>query len=276
MTMSGSDNPEKFFPAPHPKPRISVLKLASCDGCQLAFLGLGDKLLDLAGLVEIVHFAEAGPLGPLTDLDITFIEGSLSTPEDRDLVLSVRKESRFLVTIGACATSGGIQALRNLASGPLLPSLYPSPEVIDFLDLSTPVASLVPVDLELWGCPVTGEQILEALRSLLFGALPPAQTDKVCLECKRRGIACVMVTKQIPCLGPVTLTGCGALCPSFDRGCYGCFGPAENPETAPLARRFSGLGLAPPEIARRFLFINSNAPAFLKEGSRWQEGDPHE
>ncbi len=276
MTMSGSARPEEGSKTPHPKPRIAVLKLASCDGCQLAFLGLGDKLLELSGQVEIVHFAEAGPLGPLTVLDITFIEGSISTREDRDMVLSVRKESRFLVTIGACATSGGIQALRNLSSGSLLSSLYPSPEVIDFLDQSNPVASLVPVDLELWGCPVTGDQILLALRSLLFGALPTLQTDKVCLECKRRGIACVTVTKQIPCLGPMTLTGCGALCPSFDRGCYGCFGPAENPETSSLARRFSGLGLTPAEIARRFLFVNSNAPAFRDEGRIWQGGDSHE
>lgn len=259
-----------------PKPRIAVLKLASCDGCQLAFLGLGDKLLELSRMVEIVHFAEAGPIGPLTGLDITFIEGSLSTREDLAMVQAVRKESRILVTIGACATSGGIQALRNLSSGTPLSGLYPSPQVIDFLDRSTPVASEVPVDLELWGCPVTGEQILRTLRSLLSGALPPVERDKVCLECKRRQLPCVMVTKGIPCLGPVTLTGCGALCPAFDRGCYGCFGPAENPETASLALRFSGLGLVPGEIARRFLFINSNAPVFLGEGARWQEGSPHE
>ncbi len=257
---------------PPRKPRIAVLKLASCDGCQLAFLGLGNRLLELAAMVEFVHFAEMGPLGSLTDLDITFIEGSLSTQEDLETVRSVRKESRYLVTIGACATSGGIQALRNLTSGDPLAAVYPSPDFIDFLAHSTPVSSEVPVDLELWGCPVTGDQVLGALRSILSGAPPPVEHDKVCLECKRRGISCVTVTKGVPCLGPVTLTGCGALCPSFGRGCYGCFGPSENPETASLARTFSGLGLTSDEVARRFLFINSNAGPFREEGERWQEG----
>lgn len=258
------------------KPRIAVVKLASCDGCQLAFLGLGEKLLELASRVEIVHFAEAGPLGALTDLDITFIEGSVSTREDQDTVHSVRRQSRFLVTIGACATSGGIQALRNLSAGNLLSSVYPSPEYVDFLAHSTPVSSEVGVDLELWGCPVNGTQILTAIASLLFGAAPAAERDKVCLECKRRQIPCVIVAKGIPCLGPVTLTGCGALCPSFDRGCYGCYGPSENPETPSLARRFAGLGLLPDDIARRFLFVNSQAPAFLAEGRRWTKEDRHE
>ncbi len=274
MMVSTPSEPKAAFS--RPKPRVAVLKLASCDGCQLAFLGLGERLLELAAAVELIHFAEAGPLGPLTDLDITFIEGSLSTREDLETVRSVRKETRYLVTIGACATSGGIQALRNLSSREVLSAVYPSPGFIDFLDRSTPVASGVPVDLELWGCPVTGDQILGALRSLLFGAIPPVEHDKVCLECKRRGIACVTVAKEIPCLGPVTLTGCGALCPSFDRGCYGCFGPAENPETASLAQRFAGLGLSPDEIARRFLFINSNAGPFLEEGERWREGTSRE
>jgi coenzyme F420-reducing hydrogenase gamma subunit len=263
---------------PSPKPRIAVIKLASCDGCQLAFLNLGEQLLELWDLVEIVHFAEAGPLGDLTDLSITFIEGSISTREDRDLVRKVRAETRFLVTIGACATSGGIQALRNLSreGGEWLASVYPSPEYIDFLDRSTPVASEIPVDLELWGCPVNGHQILEAIRSLLFGARPRVEKDKVCLECKRKGTVCVTVSRGIPCLGPVTLTGCGAICPAFGRGCYGCYGPSENPETPALGRRFSGLGLLPEEVSRRFLFINGNAGPFREEGLHWRGEVEHE
>ena len=253
---------------PDLRPRIAVLKLASCDGCQLAFLGLGEELLALAQRVNIVHFAEMGPVGELSDLAITFIEGSLSTREDRDLVRSVRKESRFLVTIGACATSGGIQSLRNFSRGGWLSEIYPSPEYIDSLDRSTPVSSEVPVDLELWGCPVNGRQIQEAIGSLLFGARPLVEKDKVCLECKRIQTVCVMVARGTPCLGPVTLTGCGAICPSFGRGCYGCYGPSENPATGALGNRFSGLGLRADEISRRFLFINGNAGAFRDEGLR--------
>lgn len=269
-----------FAPTPPPpdahttpyrtKPRIAVHKLASCDGCQLAFFNLGETFLDLAEMVDIAHFAEAGPIDSSGHLDITFIEGSVSTPEDLDLVRRLRSQSRFLVTIGACATSGGIQALRNLSDGGWLPSVYPSPEYIRFLDRSTPVASEVAVDLELWGCPVNGHQILEAIRSLLSGARPVAATEKVCMECKRNQNPCVMVTQGIPCMGPVTRTGCGAICPSFDRGCYGCYGPSENPETRALGTRLSGLGLLPKEISRQFLFINGYSGPLLDEGLRWE------
>ncbi|MEK7815547.1 MAG: sulfhydrogenase subunit delta [Pseudomonadota bacterium] len=253
------------------KPRLAVHKFASCDGCQLAFLNLGEALLTLAGLVDIVHFAEAGPVAPETPVDIAFIEGSISTPEDLERIQHVRRNSRTLITVGACATAGGVQALRNLADGrEWLAGVYARPEYVASLDTSTPIAAHVKVDLELWGCPVNGRQVLAAVRALLFGVTPAEERDKLCLECKRRGTVCVMVAKGIPCLGPVTQTGCGALCPAFGRDCYGCYGPAENPNTDALGRRFAGLGLVPEAIARRFLFINSAAPAFAEAGRRWK------
>jgi sulfhydrogenase subunit delta len=254
------------------KPRIAVHKFSSCDGCQLAFLNLGETLLQLAELVEMTHFAEAGPVNPQEPVDIAFVEGSISTPEDLERIKQVRENARFLVTIGACATSGGVQALRNLASGgQWVAGIYAKPEYIRSLDTVTPIAKHVKVDLELWGCPVSGRQVLAALRALLFGVVPPEEQDKVCMECKRRQAVCVMVAKGIPCMGPVTRTGCGALCPSFGRDCYACYGPSENPNTAALARRFEGLGLVPEAIARRFLFINNAAPAFLEAGLRARE-----
>lgn len=253
------------------KPRLAVYKFASCDGCQLAFLNLGEELLTLAGLVDIVHFAEAGPVAPETPVDIAFVEGSISTPEDLDRIQRVRGNSRTLITVGACATAGGLQALRNLADGrEWLADVYARPEYVASLDTSTPIAAHVKVDLELWGCPVNGRQVLAAVRALLFGVAPAEERDKLCLECKRRGTVCVLVAQGIPCLGPVTLTGCGALCPAFGRDCYGCYGPAENPNTEALGRRFVGLGLVPEAIARRFLFINNAAPAFAEAGRRWK------
>lgn len=253
------------------KPRLAVHKFASCDGCQLAFLNLGEELLTLAGLVDIVHFAEAGPVAPETPVDIAFVEGSISTPEDIERIQRVRRNSHTLITVGACATAGGVQALRNLADGrEWLAGVYAQPEYVASLDTSTPIAAHVKVDLELWGCPVNGRQVLAAVRALLSGVTPAEERDKLCLECKRRGTVCVMVAQGIPCLGPVTQTGCGALCPAFGRDCYGCYGPAENPNTEALGRRFAGLGLVPEAIARRFLFINSAAPVFAEAGKRWK------
>jgi coenzyme F420-reducing hydrogenase gamma subunit len=257
-----------------PKPRIAVHKFASCDGCQLAFLNLGEELLTLARLVDIVHFAEAGPLDPDAAVDIAFVEGSVSTPQDIERIGRIRARSRFLVTIGACATAGGLQALRNLANArEWIGAVYARPEHIASLEVATPIAQQVKVDLELWGCPVNGRQLLAAVRALLDGVAPLEDGDKVCLECKRRQTVCVLVAKGLACMGPVTRTGCGALCPAFGRDCYACYGPAENPNTAALARRLEGLGLRPGEVARRFLSFNSAAAVFTEAGLRAGSAD---
>ena len=257
---------------PNRKPRIAVHKFSSCDGCQLAFLNAGEALVTLATLVDIVHFAEAGYFDEETAVEVAFVEGSISTPQELARIKAVREKSAYLVTIGACATAGGLQALRNMHDHrQWIDGIYAQPETIELLAASTPVAEHVKVDLELWGCPVSGRQVLDAVRSLLFGVLPREEQDKVCLECKRRQHVCVMVTKGEPCMGPVTRTGCGAICPSVGRDCYACYGPSERPNTAALANRFEGLGLQPDDIARRFLFINSHAEPFRTEGRKWRE-----
>ncbi|HYA75487.1 MAG TPA: sulfhydrogenase subunit delta [Burkholderiaceae bacterium] len=249
-------------------PKVAVHKFSSCDGCQLALLNLGETLLQLSQMVEFTHFAEAGPVNPDAPVDIAFVEGSVSTPEDKERIKRVRANSRVLVTIGACATAGGVQALRNFVdSKQWVGAIYAKPEYVRLLDHSTPIAEHVKVDLELWGCPVNARQVTGALRALLFGVRPVEENDKVCLECKRRQAVCVMVAKGLPCMGPVTRTGCGALCPSFGRDCYACYGPAENPNTDALRRRFVGLGLVPQQAAQRFRFINGAAPAFRDAGS---------
>ncbi len=258
------------------KPKLAVHKLASCDGCQLAFLNLGEDLLELSRLVDIAHFAEAGVVDLDAEVDIAFIEGSVSTPEHLERVGRIREHSRYLITIGACATAGGLQALRNLADGEMwLEGVYASPGYVSSLATSTPISDHIKVDLELWGCPVNGRQVLGAVRALLFGVEPVDDHDKVCMECKRARAVCVLVSKGVPCMGPVTRTGCGALCPRFGRDCYACYGPAENPNTASLGRRLEGLGLVPEAVARRFLFINNAAPAFADAGKHWSE-PPHD
>ncbi|MDA8128773.1 MAG: sulfhydrogenase subunit delta [Betaproteobacteria bacterium] len=252
-----------------PKPRVAVHKFSSCDGCQLAFLNLGEELLRLAERVDLVHFAEAGPLDPDTDADIAFVEGSMSTPEDLERIRRIREHSRMLVAIGACATAGGIQALRNDADAAgWAAAIYSHPEAIASLAHSTPIASHVKVDFELWGCPVSGRQILAVVNALLLGVGPRDNGDKVCTECKRNGYPCVMVSRGIACMGPVTRAGCGALCPGLGRDCYGCYGPVENANTDALAAQFALQGLDPQAVVRRFRSINSQAPVFLAAANK--------
>ncbi len=247
-----------------PRLTLALHKFSSCDGCQLAMLNMGPDLLTLAEEVEIKHFAEAGLLDEEAEVDIALVEGSVVTAHDQQRILQVRARSRFLITIGACATSGGIQALKNLsAERDLWPGqIYPSPEFIDSLDCSDAIKAYVKVDFELWGCPINSAQICAAIGQLLEGVMPAELNEKLCAECKRRQVVCTLVTQGEPCLGPVTRTGCGALCPAFGRGCYGCYGPSELPHSDALARRFTGLGLAPDAVGRRFHLIHPQQPEF--------------
>lgn len=207
------------------KPRLAVVKLASCDGCQLTLLDAEDELLALAGAVHIAHFAEASSNLEDGPYDIALVEGSITTPHDIVRLKQLRAASRKLVTIGACATAGGIQALRNFSShADFMRSVYANPEWIETLATSTPIGQHVRVDFELRGCPVDKQQLLEVLWALLAGQRPRTSTECVCGPCKRRGNVCVVVAQGRACLGPITQAGCGAICPAYDRGCYGCFG----------------------------------------------------
>jgi len=207
------------------KPTLAVWKFSSCDGCQLTLLNCEDELLAIAGSVTIANFPEASREVLPGPYDISLVEGSVATPADADRLKRIRQVSRYLVTIGACATAGGVQALRN-AAGDLAPLVYPNPGYLDTLRTSTPIAEHVPVDFELRGCPVDRGQLLEVLTAFAAGRTPRIRQHSVCMECKRAGRTCVLVSRGTPCLGPYTQAGCGALCPSVGRGCYGCFGPA--------------------------------------------------
>ncbi len=248
------------------RPTLAVWKFASCDGCQLTLLNCEDELLAVAEAVEIASFPEASRAVVAGPYDLSLVEGSITTPADAERIAEVRAASRFLVTIGACATAGGIQALRNLADVAEFASVvYARPDYIDTLATSTAIAEHVPVDFELRGCPIDRGQLLEVITSFLHGRKPGIRGHSVCIECKRAGITCVMVAKGTPCLGPVTQAGCGALCPSVSRGCYGCFGPMETPNTAALATWLGTLGMDHPGLARAFRTFNAGAPTFRAE-----------
>ena len=265
-----------------PRPRVAVHKFSSCDGCQLAFLNAGDDLLTLAEQVNFVHFAEAGISAPIeTDVDIAFVEGSISTREDETRIAVIREHSRHLIAIGACATSGGVQALRNIGHArghargqdrgqDWLAQIYPHPELIDSLSAACPISDYVRVDLELWGCPVSGRQVFAAITALLGHIAPKEHNDALCLACKARGAICVMVTRDEPCMGPLTRTGCGALCPEFGRACYGCFGPSRNANHLSWGARMQQSGISAESIVRRFHMINSGAQDCMDAGETWR------
>jgi sulfhydrogenase subunit delta len=247
------------------RPRLAVWKFASCDGCQLSLLDCEDELLTIAGAVKIANFPEASRAVEDGPYDLSLVEGSITTPHDLDRIHAVRQQSRHLVTIGACATAGGIQSLRNFADvDDFVAAVYASPEYIKTLATSTPISAHVPVDYELHGCPINKTQLLEVISAFLAGRKPAVAAHSVCIECKQRGTVCVMV-QGTPCLGPVTHAGCGAICPSFRRGCYGCFGPMETPNTAALAREWRLLGASSRDISRAFRTFNAAAAPFLKE-----------
>jgi len=251
------------------KPRLAVWKFASCDGCQLSLLDCEDELLALAGAVEIAYFPEATRASISGRYDLSLVEGSITTPHDAERIHEVRRRSRTLITIGACATAGGVQALRNFADVKEYAAVvYARPEFIRTLATSTPIAEHVPVDFELRGCPISKAQLIEVVSAFLAGRRPVTPAHSVCVECKLKGNVCVMVAHGTPCLGPVTHAGCGALCPSYDRGCYGCFGPKETPNAPSLTRGLAALGMDQGMLRRVYRSFNAGAAPFREESER--------
>jgi coenzyme F420-reducing hydrogenase gamma subunit len=249
-------------------PRVGVVKMASCDGCQLTLLDLEDELVAIGQRFDLVEFPEATSSRSSGPYDVLLVEGSISTPEQLEQIVELRARTKLLVTIGACATAGGIQAMRNWSNEPeWRASVYPSPEHVESLATATPVAEHVTVDAELRGCPIDGRQLLELLTALRLGRRPQLPDEAVCNECKRQGRVCVLVASDLPCLGPVTATGCGALCPGYARGCYACFGPKDQPNVASLAS-WIGQGRSSEQVDRLFATFNGYSPAFREASER--------
>jgi coenzyme F420-reducing hydrogenase gamma subunit len=252
--------------------RLAVWKFSSCDGCQLSLLDCEDELLALAGELEIAYFLEATSAVSDGPYDLSLVEGSITTPHDAQRIHEVRRQSRFLVSIGACATAGGIQALRNFGDvEEFSRAVYATPDFISTLSTSTPISDHVPVDFELNGCPINKLQLLEVIGAYLNDRRPHVRSHSVCVECKRRGTVCVMVAHGTPCLGPVTHAGCGALCPAYNRGCYGCFGPMEDPQPASLSRWLGEHGVGEVDLVRVYRTFNAEAPAFRAESEAHEQ-----
>jgi sulfhydrogenase subunit delta len=252
-----------------PRPKLAVWKFASCDGCQLTLLNCEDELLAVAGAVDIAYFPEATRAVVEGPYDVSLVEGSVTTPEEIERIGRIREMSKVLVTLGACATAGGVQALRNFADVAEFRSVvYAHPEYLSTLARSTPISAHVSVDYELRGCPIDKGQLVEMLGALVEHRRPRIATYSVCAECKRRGNVCVMVAHGTPCLGPVTQAGCGALCPAFERGCYGCFGPQNTTNTAALSDYLVGHGMPRDVAARVYRTFNAASEPFRRESER--------
>ncbi len=251
------------------KPKLAVFKFASCDGCQLSLLNAEEDLVSIGEAVEISHFLEASSHVEVGPYDLTLVEGSITTPGDRERIQEVRKQSRVLVTIGACATAGGIQALRNWGDHEeFQQAVYPHPEFLDTLATSTAISDHVQVDFELRGCPVNKKQLVELITDILHQRKPRFPRHAVCLECKQSGTVCVAVTRGIPCLGPITQAGCGGLCPGYDRGCYGCFGPTAQANVSGLSHWLLKHDMPKTELVPLLRNFNAGATPFREEGNR--------
>ncbi len=256
---------------PRPKPKVAVWKFASCDGCQLSLLDCEDELLSVVGEIEIAYFLEATRAVVKGPYDLSLVEGSITTDHDVHRIRKIRQQSKKLIAIGACATGGGIQALRNFADvDDYIRTVYARPDYISTLRTSTPIQEHVAVDFELRGCPINKNQLLEVICATLNGRVPNVPQHSQCMECKKRGTVCVMVAKGVPCLGPVTQAGCGNLCPSTDRGCYGCFGPAEAANGLSLGKQLEKLGMSKREVMDFFRSYNANSGAFRKTSEAYE------
>jgi coenzyme F420-reducing hydrogenase gamma subunit len=247
--------------------KLAVFKFASCDGCQLSLLDCEDELLSVAEHIEIAYFLEARTQEVAGPYDVGLVEGSVTTEHDVQRIKEVRRQCKYLVTIGACATSGGIQALRNWADvQEFARAVYPRPEYLHTLATSTPISEHVLVDFELRGCPINRHQLVELISALLWGRKPRVPRHSVCVDCKSQGVVCVAVARGIACLGPVTQAGCGVICPGYDRECFGCFGPREKPNLLSLMGHYEARGAERATLVRLAHNFNANAPEFRDYG----------
>lgn len=243
------------------KKKLAVWKFSSCDGCQLSLLDCEDEILKVADSIQISQFLEATRHYEPGPYDLSIVEGSITTAEEKKRIHEVRKQSRYLVTIGACATAGGIQALKNFKDvSKFISIVYATPRYISTLNTSTAISEHVHVDFELRGCPINKFQLLEVIAAFLNHRKPRIKNQSVCYECKLNGTVCIMVSQGIPCAGPITHSGCGAICPSFDRGCYSCYGPKENCNIEALKRQAIEMGLSPQQYLDLIMTYNSSNP----------------
>ncbi len=238
------------------KPKVGFYGLTGCAGDLLNILNCEDELTELFDVFEIKSFVMASrSRDESVTLDIAFVEGSVSTKKDLEDLKAIRKKSRMIVAIGHCAIFGGIQAM-NLGDGKYMERLKKVYGDIDEVKLAKPMeakplSAYVKVDYVIPGCPISKEQFLNAAGKLLLGTTPSLYTFAVCAECKWKENECLLL-KGLPCLGPLTRGGCGAICPSLGIPCIGCWGPVDEENVDSQFKLLLEKGMDKKEIVRRF------------------------
>jgi len=247
------------------KPKIAVFKFTGCAGCQLELLHLEDIFLDLLELFDLTYWAMIKRDNDEKEWDISLVEGGISTPEEIEEIKQIRKKTKYLVAFGDCAISGCIPSIRNW-----IPQM--EAEKIVYTDTSMihstkvlGIGEYVKVDALLKGCPPHRNNIVELLKSAVLKIRPRLRSHPVCVECKFSDNLCLITSKKMACMGPVTSAGCGAICPSLNRECEGCFGPMSNPNSSALASIFREIGLNEKDIIRKFRKYAGMSSKFRKE-----------
>jgi sulfhydrogenase subunit delta len=225
---------------PARRPRLALLRLLPCDGCEQAVRECEAEIRAVADLEPArstgLHAAHAKLW------DLALVSGAITAPHDAASVRALRRRARVVATLGACATASGLEALRACAEArERRAAPWPPAGSVAGLATAAPIAQHVRVDHELRGCPIAKPQLLELVGAVCQRRRPSLTSHSVCVECKRRGLVCVLVARGAACLGPVTQAGCDARCPAEGRGCEACFGPMESPQGGALDAILRGL-----------------------------------
>ncbi len=212
------------------KPRLAIFDFACCEGCQLQIVNMEEEILDLLTVVQPVEWREAIS-DQSEEYDIAVIEGSITRAEDEQRLQEIRRRAGTLVAIGACATTGGVNKLKNsfgleevkacvygAAAG--MPHLATAP--------TKAVHEVVKVDVKVHGCPMSRREFSYVVKCLALGTPPVIPNYPVCVECKMRETICRYEYNEV-CLGVVTRAGCNAPCPSGGLWCFGCRGLVDDP-----------------------------------------------
>lgn len=246
------------------KPKVGIFGLTSCGGDQLAILNCEDELLRIAELIEICNFEMGQSENRECQLDLAFVEGSVTQKRDIEELKEIRKKSRLLIAIGTCAAWGGIPAMRNVLSNQVVREKIYGKEA-DFIEntMVLPCDAFVKVDYKIPGCPMEKHQFLEAIANLVRGDMPELPRYPVCVECRQKENVCLLIEKGMVCAGPLTRAGCGARCPSYGIPCSGCHGPVEEAFYDAHIRMFEYKGITKEEIQKKLRTFA--APADMPE-----------
>jgi len=212
-----------------PKPTLAFFDFASCEGCQIEFTNYGDEAtLELLKHIDIVEFREAMTETSPGRIDIALVEGSFTREEDRARLQDIRHRAKVVIAYGACACTGGINALKNHQDD-FAEYVYGADASMPHLRSGTarPISAAIKVDYEVLGCPMSKEELLNVLSNLLHGTQYVAPTYPVCVQCKRRETVCRFDEGDY-CMGQVARAGCGAPCPADGIPCEACRGFVED------------------------------------------------